>query len=188
MQQIARLDYRVLKENYNLINEFEQLCDGFTFVDSWNDNKITPETFRIYARNIPAKEASRNFVESVKRVYAASEIKLRKSHDLHRRRFSHQEWSLASQAVNTFLDSNTKEQETLCFFKGAIFQCTYNNDGYFSQSQLALCYDLPNNADLDAFKKSSYWFSHHMSSMIHLHLIIMFQNNITWTLDFVRLI
>ena len=56
------IDYRVLKENYDLTNEFEQLCDGFTFVDSWNDDKITPETFRIHARNVPVKEASRNFV------------------------------------------------------------------------------------------------------------------------------
>ena len=82
LQQIARLDYRVLKENYNLINEFEQLSNRFTFVDSWNDDKITPDIFRIYTRNVPAKEASRNFVKSIKCVYNKSEIKLRKSQDL----------------------------------------------------------------------------------------------------------
>ena len=81
----------------------------------------------------------------MKRACFTSEIKLIKLQDMQRRRFSHQEWSAASQLITTFLDSNTKEQENLCFFKGEIFQCTNNNDGHFSQSQLALCYDLPND-------------------------------------------
>ena len=79
-----------MKENHNLIEEFERLCEGFTFEDSWIDSKITPDTFRIYTRNVPAKEASRNFVESVKHVCSDSEIKLR---------LSHQEWSTESQSI-----------------------------------------------------------------------------------------
>ena len=58
LQQIARLDYRILKENHNIIQEFEQLSEGLTFVDSWNNEKITPDAFRIYARNLLGKEAS----------------------------------------------------------------------------------------------------------------------------------
>lgn len=58
LQQIARTSYKELLENPDLINEFEHLCDGFTFVQSWNSPLITPDTFHIYARNIPAKEAS----------------------------------------------------------------------------------------------------------------------------------
>ena len=88
----------------------------------------------------------------MKRVCPASEIKLRKSQDLQLRRFSHQEWHTSSQSITTFLDLNTKEQETQCFFKGAIFKCTCDNNGNFSQSQLALYYYLPKDADLDTFK------------------------------------
>jgi hypothetical protein len=69
IQQIARKNYKELLENPQLIAEFEQLCDGFTFVPSWDSPLITHDTFRIYARNIPAKEASRNFVTSVKRKF-----------------------------------------------------------------------------------------------------------------------
>ena len=65
--------------------------------------------------------------------------------------YSHQEWSAASIKTSAFLDSKAKEQETLCFFKGAIFQCTFNQDGLFSQAQLAICYDVPSVEDLDNF-------------------------------------
>ena len=64
-QQIARKSYKELIENSQLINEFENLCVGFSFVDSWNDPQITPDTFRVYARNVPAREASRNLIHSV---------------------------------------------------------------------------------------------------------------------------
>ena len=50
-----------------MIDDFERLDEGFTFLDSWDDPEITPETFRIYAGNFPAKEASGNFIYSVKK-------------------------------------------------------------------------------------------------------------------------
>ena len=47
--------------------------------------------------------------------------------------------------------SKAKEQETVCFFKGAIFQCTYNQDVVFSHYQITLCCDVPQKKDLDIF-------------------------------------
>ena len=52
----------------------------------------------------------------------------------------------------TLLDTELKEPDTLLFFKGGIYQCTYNKDGCFSQSQLSLCYDVPQQQDLDRFR------------------------------------
>ena len=58
IQQIARTKFKELEANYVLLTqEFTDKCNGFTFVNSWNDPEITPNTFRIYTRNIPAKEA-----------------------------------------------------------------------------------------------------------------------------------
>ena len=37
------------------------------------------------------------------------------------------------------------------FFKGAIFRYTYNQNIVFSHSQLALCYDVPQQIDIDNF-------------------------------------
>jgi hypothetical protein len=67
--------------------------------------------------------------------------------------YSHQETTTAVTKTTTFLDTKAKEQETLYFFKGAIYQCTFNQDGFFSQSQLALCYNVPDQRDLDNFRR-----------------------------------
>lgn len=151
LQEIARMSYRELENNPELIEEFKELCDGFTFVDSWADEKITPETFRIYARQIPAKQASKDFIESVKQHYP--DCLERKAIDSEKRRYSNQEWRSASPTTITALESKLKEPERLLFFKGAIYQCTYNEDGVFSQSQLALLYDVPQQEDIDNFRK-----------------------------------
>ena len=68
IQHIVRKSYKELIDNSQLIDEFERFYEGFTFADSWDYPEITPETFRIYARNVPAKEASRNFIYSVKKI------------------------------------------------------------------------------------------------------------------------
>ena len=74
-----------------MINEFENLCLDFSFVDSWNDPQITPDTFRIYARNIPAKEESRNFIHSVEQIHSQANRRQRKYIDLQRQMYSNQE-------------------------------------------------------------------------------------------------
>ena len=66
--------------------------------------------------------------------------------------YSHQERSPASRKTSTLLVKKTKEQETVCFSKGAIFQCTYNQDGVFSHSRISLCYDVPQKNDLEIFR------------------------------------
>ena len=62
-------------------------------------------------------------------------------------------WTRTLSKVISFLDLKAKKQETLCFSKGAIFQCTFNQDGSFSQSQLALCYDVPDQEVIDNFRR-----------------------------------
>ena len=39
-----------------MIDEFEELYDGFKFVESQDNLKITLEIFRTYTRNIPIKK------------------------------------------------------------------------------------------------------------------------------------
>ena len=42
-----------------------------------------------------------------------------------------------------------KEPSTLLFFKGAIYEFTHNKEGAYSQGQMALLYDLPNEEIID---------------------------------------
>ena len=89
----------------------------------------------------------------MKSYIAPAERKEKKAIDLEKRRFSNQDWTQASASIVTNLEMKMKEPELLLFFRGAIYQCTYNEDGVFSQSQLALCFELPEQADLDNFRK-----------------------------------
>ena len=53
-----------------MLDEFERLCEGFTFLDSWDGPEITSENVQIYARNVPAKEYPHYSVYSVKRLHS----------------------------------------------------------------------------------------------------------------------
>ena len=47
-----------------------------------------------------------------------------------------------------------KESRRIIFFVGAVYQFTYNDErSRFNQSQLGLLITLPNQSDLDSFKK-----------------------------------
>ena len=70
IKQIARNSYKDILDNSQLIDEFERLCKGFTFVDSWDDPEITSETFQINARNVPGKYSSCDFFYSVERLHS----------------------------------------------------------------------------------------------------------------------
>ena len=69
--------------------------------------------------------------------------------------YSNQEWSPNSRKISTFIDLKPRKQENKkqYVFKGGIFKCTYNQDGVFSHSKLALCYDVPKQIDPDRFQR-----------------------------------
>ena len=50
------------------------------------------------------------------------------------------------------LDNICKEPKELLFFKGGVYECTYNQRGKFSHTQLAILLDLPNTEDVRLFK------------------------------------
>ena len=101
---------------------------------------------------MPAKQANKSYIESTKLRIPSDLRTERKSIDLQKNRYSNQDWGSTSQNMITLLDTELKEPDTLLFFKGGIYQCTYNKDGCFSQSQLSLCYDVPQQQDLDRFR------------------------------------
>lgn len=155
IQQICRYDNKKLENNPALIEEFKQLCrDNLTFVDDWNDRKIHPSTIRLYSKKVPVREATEQFTARVRQHYNSNDIRERTSDDVERARFSQQEWNTASIQSSRQLDSKVKEPRSLLFFRGAIYLCTFNDPhGSFSQSQMALLYDLPSQEQLDNWQK-----------------------------------
>ena len=57
--------------------------------------------------------------------------------------------------VSNALDYKLKEPISLLFFKGAVYQFTYNEKKKFTQSQLGLIVDFPSQNDLDYCKAIS---------------------------------
>jgi len=151
LQYITRLPSNKLDDD--TINEFKRLCEGFTFVSDWTDLNISPSTYRIYARQVPAKEATNNFMTSIRNQIPPQEQCERQSVDESKNRYSHNGWQTASDQISTLLNAKVKEPNVLTFFKGALFNFTYNAEGQYSQSQQALCYDLPSQDALDRFAR-----------------------------------
>ena len=73
--------------------------------------------------------------------------------DVEKQRFSHSEWYASSQSTIDQIEIIRKEPTELLLFRGGQYEFTFNKDGEFSQSQMALLYDLPSQEDVELFKK-----------------------------------
>ena len=80
--------------------------------------------------------------------FPESDRREREAEDVEKNRYSHQDWLRASEMTSSKLEQKLKEPRKLLLFRGAIYDITFNKDGEFSQSQLALLYDLPSEEDL----------------------------------------
>ena len=157
IQKIARMNPRMYDEHPKLILEFKSLLSTTcTFVDSWSDPVISPTTFRLYGKKHPAKEASRKYIEQVRSQLSEGDVQERIAEDMQNPQQSHQEWQVANELTSSALDHICKEPKTLLFFRGAFYQFTYNDDGgNFTQSQLGLLLDVPDQDCLDHFRQIS---------------------------------
>ena len=155
IQQICRYDYLTLEENPEYVAEFKHLCsEHLTFLDSWEDPDIPPSTIRLYSKKVPVCEATKQHDDRVRRYYPIEEIRERVSNDIERSRYSQQEWSAATEPTIVQLDHKVKEPRSLLFYRGAIYVCTFNDvSEKFSQSQMALLFDLPSQEQLNNWQK-----------------------------------
>ena len=53
-----------------------------TFVESWNDELITPTTYRLYGKKYPARQASEQFINQVRSQLNHDEVRERASVDI----------------------------------------------------------------------------------------------------------
>ena len=67
--------------------------------------------------------------------------------------YSHQDWVTASESISLQLEQKVKEPKKLLFFRGAIFEMTFNVEGVFSNTQTAILFELPSEEDLSNWKK-----------------------------------
>lgn len=153
LQYISRLTCREIEEDPNLEEEFIELCsNNLTFVNDWDDPAIGASTMRLYSKKVPARVAAEQHAARVQSDPSIGQVYARRSDDYEKSRYSQQEWYSASETTSNMLDKKVKEPRTLLFYKGGVYICTFNKKGSFSQSQMALLYDLPDQDDLQNFK------------------------------------
>ena len=104
---------------------------------------------RLYSKKVPTREAAKHYADRVKKQINRRNLCERQSLDLEKSINSQQDWYDASQSTTTELNQKVKEPRSLLFLKGAIYSCTFNKTGVFSQAQMALMYDLPLQMDID---------------------------------------
>ena len=108
---------------------------------------------RLYSKKVPAREASKQFVDRVRRQVSDDQRLERKSEDIEKSRHSHQDWKQASDSTSLQLEQRLKEPNNLLFFRGAIYEMTFNEEGNFSNTQLVILFDLPSREDLESWRK-----------------------------------
>ena len=155
IQEISRMNVSVLiEEENNYVREFTELIsEHCTFVDTWESPLITEKTYRLYSKRVPAKEASRQYAERVKRCIHHDNYVVSTAVDVEKSRFSHSDWYCASQSSSDQITHRVKEPPELLFFFGGHYEFTFNKEDCFSQSQLAIVYDLPSSNDINVCRK-----------------------------------
>ena len=67
IQHIARMHPQHYEDNPNLISEFKDLLlSTCTFVDNWDDDIISPTTYRLYGKKYPARKACQEYIDQVR--------------------------------------------------------------------------------------------------------------------------
>ena len=75
IQQIASMHYSSYIDNTDLLDEFRNLLsETCVFVSNWNAPEITPSTYRLYGKRVPANEATKQFVDNVRLSVPSNEL------------------------------------------------------------------------------------------------------------------
>ena len=137
LQDIARIYYKKYIDTREIISEFKHLIsETCSFVENWSFPEIRPSTYRLYGKQFPANEVTNQFVTTVRSRIEINSLRERCADDVEKYRYSHSERSPAIFSTKNTLDIQVKQPSILLFFRGAVYDFTYNNEGKFSASQM----------------------------------------------------
>ena len=144
IQEIARMPLSMLLDETNdfVTNFLDLISSNYIFVDDWDDPRITEKTFRLYSKKVPAKEASKQYSEQVKICLNRDEYISITALDVEKPRLSHAEWYTASETIIDQIAFIQKEPTEIFFFRGGQYEFTYNMENVFSQSKMAILYNM----------------------------------------------
>eukprot|EP00957_Ditylum_brightwellii_P103806 7907634-Ditylum_brightwellii.AAC.1 len=106
-------------------------------------------TYCIYGKRFSAKEVAWNFVDGIRNRSNIGIIREHIADDVENPRYLHGGWMGASGSTRNVFDQQAKEPRTLLFYRGAVYELTFNDHRKFSQSQIGLLFDIPPQCDLE---------------------------------------
>ena len=124
--------------------------ENCTFVDSWEDNRLSPEKLRMFGKRIAVRKEEDRMIKRMKEIYLHS-CRSIKAEDLESTLAGH--WKPASSVVSKQLNVRVKEPYSLLFYPMAHFETTFNTtESGHSQGQLAVLAKMPTQIELDAYE------------------------------------
>jgi hypothetical protein len=119
-----------------------KIIHNCTHVSSFDHPLVQRDVLRVFATNDARIDTERQLLAKIKKKYRGL-IRSRKALDYESSTESN--WVEATSATTRMLNkhNNVKEPETLYFYPHAIYEITFNRDGQFSQSQLAVLAEVP---------------------------------------------
>lgn len=125
LQNIARMYPDKYEEDSGLTKEFKLLLlSTCTFVLSWDGGNITPCTYRLYGKRMPAKENTDLYIQQVKTQLLNNMVNEGYFEDIQIAHGTQSGWIDASETTSSYLDHKMKESRRIIFFVGAICQFT----------------------------------------------------------------
>ncbi len=141
-------------------NRFYELMDLFCFVTSWDDPSITPNTIRLFAKNVPVTASLKNYTDAVVARFIADGTShfICLSSDSQKDSSSIGEYFPASVKTKKTLNKKLREPEKLVLYKHGLYECTMNDPkGRYNQSSLALLLKLPQGHTVKSFLPITLW-------------------------------
>ena len=151
IQQLTRMTPTKLlskrgNEEESYEDEFKRLVkDNMVFASSWEDDVITADIQRMYARRIPAYEASSKYVESCQQKFIANNTQHSVSLSIDEQHIADSRADFVpatSDALISAINHAVREPRKLVFWSGGQYEATMNGEG-FNQSQLLLMLEVP---------------------------------------------
>jgi predicted GIY-YIG superfamily endonuclease len=147
MQDITRYYPSLL--TYPIVAEFRSLLENnCNFVSC--DADVPPHILRVFSKKVATRIAEQRLLQSARREYR-QDIIIRQSEDV--KATPEGCWMPATKPSRKSLDRTAKETRELFFFPRALYEITFNDpNDHFSQSQLALLYNVPSAEHVNEFR------------------------------------
>ena len=132
--------------NSALQNEFYDLITRHcSFVPDFDDPRLRPDMLRMFATHAARRDAESRLMTAIRRRYGG---RLVQSDAVDREASVEGNWVKASSVTSRLLADHVKEPAELYFYPRATYEITFNKEGHFAQSQLAVLADVPTKAQV----------------------------------------